>query len=182
MLDISMRRSIRSFNNKIVQPELIKKILCDACYAPSSSDRQPWEFILITDKDIKREIMNIHKYAAMLQDTEYAILVCGNRSNTDDSEFWVQDCAAATQNILLSATKYNLGSVWLGVYSHRRRMEEISRILELPDNIIPFSLVVVGYSDLKPKRKVPKKKLVYENGYDSKVKFALFEEEKNELC
>ena len=94
--------------------------------------------------------MDVHPYSSMLAGASAAISVCGN---TDRSEsYWVQDCSAATQNLLLMAENLGLGAVWLGVYPRPERREKIGEILDLPPHIEPLNVVAVGYPAEESKR------------------------------
>jgi len=142
---ILTRRSIRKFTDKKVSNEQINIMLQAAMYAPSARNEQPWHFIVIDNKDILLKIVRIHPYAMMLNEAPLAILVCADERLEKSSGYWSTDCAAATQNILLSAHAMGLGSVWLGVYPREERMRDLSELFVLPENIFPFSIVAIGY-------------------------------------
>ncbi|MFN2363312.1 MAG: nitroreductase family protein, partial [Halarsenatibacteraceae bacterium] len=108
------RRSKRSFIDKEVEDEKIKKLLDAAMAAPSAHNKQPWQFVVIKDNEIMDKIMGFHNYSKMLKEASVAIAVCGDKNAYKD--FWVQDCSAATQNLLLMAENLGLGAVWLGMY------------------------------------------------------------------
>ena len=122
-------------------------------YAPSARNQQPWHFIVIDQGDLFERIMKVHPYSAMLSEAAVAILVCGDDKLELSKGYWPVDCAAATQNILLSAHSLGLGSVWLGVYPRKERIDGIREIFSLPANIHPFSLVSLGYP--AEKKEVP---------------------------
>ncbi len=148
---IRTRRSIRKYTTQPVPPEMVQFLLEAAMSAPSAGNEQPWEFILVTDRAIFQEIMKIHPYAQMLKEAPLAIAVCGNTEREKYPGFWVEDCAAATENILLEAEERGLGGVWLGVYPHKDRVENFTELFHLPAGVIPLSLVVVGYpAEKKP--------------------------------
>jgi len=139
------RRSIRKFTNKPVTDDQLQTILKAAMYAPSAGNQQPWEFLVITDRAMLNRIPDAHPYAKMALTAQIAILVCANASRFSKEPMWSQDCSAATQNILLAAHAQGLGAVWCGVYPRAERMVGLSDLLKLPDNIIPFSLVPIGW-------------------------------------
>jgi nitroreductase len=112
--------------------------------APSASNKQPWHFVLIRDRNVLDEIPKFHRYAQMLHQADFAIVVCGDLSLQEEG-FLVQDCSAATQNILLAAHSLGLGAVWLGVYPSGYRMGDVRALLGLPENVIPVSIVSAGY-------------------------------------
>lgn len=96
-----------------------------------------------------RKITEVHPYSQMLLDTTVAIVVCGDESKERFKGFWVQDCSAATENILIAAEDKGLGAVWLGVYPVADRVDEIKKVLNLPANVIPLSIIPVGYPNEK---------------------------------
>jgi len=142
---ILTRRSIRKFTGKNIPEEIITKLLESAMYAPSARNTQPWHFIVINQRVILDKLPHVHPYAEMCYEASLAILVCGD-TNIENLEGYIAvNCAAATQNILLTAHDLGLGSVWLGVYPRKERMEPLSKLFNLPQNIIPVSLVALGY-------------------------------------
>ncbi len=148
---IMTRRSIRKFTGETVDEARVMAILKAAMAAPSSKNEQPWVFVVIDDRKLLNEIPTFHPYSEMCKTAPLAILVCADRRRFLSEEIWVQDCAAATQNMLLAAHGAGLGAVWLGIYPRPKRVEGMKRLLSLPDEIIPFSLVVTGYpAESKP--------------------------------
>lgn len=151
---IKSRRSIRKYTDEPVSREQIELLLQAAMAAPSAMNRRPWEFIVITEKErleaLRRRLV-LGRYNAPV-----AIVVCGNMRRTAPAiakNFWVLDCSAATQNILLAATGLGLGSVWIGVYPLRPVMALVSRLLRLPRHIVPLAVVWVGHpAETKPPR------------------------------
>ncbi len=113
--------------------------------APSAGNEQPWHFMVIDTRKILDEIMNVHPHASMLKDATVAILVCGDLSLERHKGYWVQDCAAATENILIAVSQKKLGAVWLGVYPREDRVEGLRELLGIPDHVVPFSLVPIGH-------------------------------------
>lgn len=142
---INSRRSIRDFTSEHISKKDIEKILESGMQAPSAGNQQPWEFVVINKHELLTEIPRIHPYSKMLKTAPAAILVCGNPAKCQHKDFWVQDCSAATQNMLLAIHSLNLGGVWLGVYPDSGRMEGLRELLGIPDNIIPFSLIAFGH-------------------------------------
>jgi len=139
------RRSIRKYESKIVEDEKVQKLLKAAMYAPSANDKQAWQFIVINDRNILDSITKIHPYAMMLKQAPLAILICGDENLEETEAYLNTNCSAATQNLLLAAHSLNLGSVWLGIYPREARVKGLSELFNLPENIIPISLVAIGY-------------------------------------
>lgn len=144
------RRSVRKFRAQPVADEAIERVLTAAMYAPSAVDKQPWHFVVIDDPQVLAEIPTIHPYAKMAASAPAAILVCADAELAHGPGYIPQDCAAATQNILIAAHALGLGSVWCGVYSQPDREAGFRRLLSLPESIVPFSLVVIGHPDEQP--------------------------------
>ncbi|MFW6008056.1 MAG: nitroreductase family protein [archaeon] len=139
------RRSIRKYQDREVAEEDIKDLLQAGMSAPSAGNEQPWHFIVITDREILDKIPEIHEYADMTQEAPVAILVCGDLDEQKHGGFWDQDCAAATQNILITIQDKGLGGVWCGIHPNKKRINDFKEFFDLPENIIPFSLIPLGY-------------------------------------
>lgn len=147
MMDVIMRRrSIRKYEEKPVADHLVEELLRAAMAAPSAGNQQPWEFVVIRDKEIMKKVQEFHPYSSMLNNCDVAIAVCGNLSKERFKDYWVQDCSAATENILLAAQSMGLGTVWLGIYPVAERVEGMKKLLELPNDVMPLSLIPIGYS------------------------------------
>jgi len=144
------RRSIRKFNSQKVSDENIETILKAAMSAPSAHNEQPWEFLVITERVVLDQISKIHPYAQMCLQSPLVIVPCIDLSN-EYKDFWVQDMSAATQNILLCARALNLGAVWVGVYPNEHIINDIKRLFKLPEEIIPFNIIPIGYTDVPQK-------------------------------
>lgn len=159
------RRSIRKYKpDQPISDDILQMILRVGMSAPSAGNQQPWEFIVIKDKKILQEIPKIHPYAAMAAHAALAIVVCGNLQKEKHKDFWVQDCSAATENILLAAHAHHLGAVWVGVYPREERVEPIRKLLQLPAHIIPLSLIPMGHPDeAKPQADRFEKSNIHEN-------------------
>jgi nitroreductase len=150
---ILTRRSIRAFKDKKVPKEFITKMVKAAMYAPSARNYQPWHFVVTDDRAVLDKIPELHPYAYMVKEAPLAVLICGDLQIESMPEYNAINCAAATQNLLLEAHELGLGSVWLGVYPRQERMSNLSNLFELPEHIIPISLVALGYPDEKPTAK-----------------------------
>ena len=146
------RRSIRAYRDGEVDPNDLAKILRAGMAAPSAGNEQPWHFIIIRNRDTLNALSTAHPYAEMVATASLAILVCADIEAVKHRDYWPQDCAAATQNMLLTTHSLGLGSVWVGVYPREARVAEIRRVIPLPDRIIPFSLLPVGFpAERKPR-------------------------------
>ncbi len=141
------RRSIRKYTDKKVTREQIYELIKAGMYAPSARNQQPWHFMIINDRELLNKIMDVHPYAKMLSQAQWAILVCGDETLELSKGYWVVDCSAATQNILLAAHGLGLGAVWLGLHPREERKNDIRKLFNLPEHIQPLSLISVGYPD-----------------------------------
>jgi len=142
---ILKRRSIRQYTPQPVTDEDLTDILKAAMYAPSAVNKQPWHFIVFRNPDTIRQVIEIHPNASMLVNAGAAILVCWDETLQHDIGYGPVDCAAATQNMLLTAHGKGLGAVWVGIYPRQQRMEAVHRIFQLPPHIKGFSIVSLGY-------------------------------------
>jgi len=149
---IYARRSIRNYKERPVEREMLETLLKAAMAAPSAMNIKPWEFVVVTEPDRMDEIRSSLMFGK--HNAPAAIVVCGNTSffkHPIASKFWVQDCSAATENILLAAVGLGLGTVWLGVHPIHNFSKP--RILHLPDNVKPLNVIYVGYpAEEKPAR------------------------------
>jgi len=144
---ILTRRSIRKYSEKNIPEEYYEVLLKAAMHAPSARNRQPWHFIIINDREVLNKLASVSPSWKMLEIAASAIVVCGDLNLEDSESFIIQDCSAATQNILLAAHELGLGSVWLGVHPREDRLKPIVDILRIPGNILPVSMVSVGKPD-----------------------------------
>jgi nitroreductase len=147
---IHTRRSIREYQDKPISEELIVEILKAAMAAPSARNQQPWEFVVITDPDVRKKIPAVCQFAQMVVHAPLAILVCGNLQRETAQGYWVIDCSAAIQNMLLATHALGLGAVWTGVYPREERMDGLTELFNLPEHVLPHSLVVFGYPAQQP--------------------------------
>ncbi|MFW6280377.1 MAG: nitroreductase family protein [Halanaerobium sp.] len=145
MREIFERRSIRKYTNKDVEDFKIKKLLEAGAAAPSAGNEQPWHFVVIKDRDRLNKLADIHPYGKMLKDAPLAVAVCADLNQLKYEHFWVQDCAAATQNILLEAVSLGLGAVWLGVHPNKNIEADVNKFLDLPDHVTTVSVISIGY-------------------------------------
>ena len=142
--NIATRTSVRSYLHKPVDATTIEQLLRAGMAAPTAVNRQPWHFVVVTDRAQLAALAKANPHAGMLMKAPLAIVVCGDMKKALDGEareFWVQDCSAATENILLAANALGLGAVWTGTYPDRKRCEAVSAVLKLPDHLIPLNTI-----------------------------------------
>ncbi|HOZ15237.1 MAG TPA: nitroreductase family protein [Tenuifilaceae bacterium] len=151
------RKSVRSFENKVLSKEQLELIVKAGMAAPSARNLQPWAFIIITDRNTLNTLADRLPYAKMLYEATAAIVVCGIPEKSGDSPegYWVQDCSAATQNILLAIESMGLGAVWTGVYPRSERIDVVRDVLSIPQNVFPLNVIPIGYpkGENRPKDK-----------------------------
>jgi nitroreductase len=145
MQAILTRRSIRQYQDQIIPEEMVKDLLRAAMSAPSAGDQRPWHFVVIDDRETLKAITQVHPHAQMLLTAPLAILICADQCLEKHQGYWVQDCSAATENLLLAAHADGLGAVWLGIHPRLDRENGIRELLKLPEQVLPLSLVAIGY-------------------------------------
>ena len=143
---IHTRRSIRKFEDRAVSADLVQKLLAAAMQAPSARNQQPWQFVVIDDRQLLGQIGQAFPNARMAQHAPLGILICGDLHEETSPGYWVVDCAAAAENMLLAAHALGLGAVWTGVYPREERMAGLSRLVGVPEHVIPHSLIIVGHA------------------------------------
>lgn len=159
--NILARKSVRQYTNRPVDPEKIDLLLRAGMAAPSGSDKRPWSFVVVQDRDRLDSMAAQLPYAKMLTKAPMAIVICGD---TLRSALWEQDCCAVTENILLAAESMGLGAVWTAAYPYPERVAAVRKYIGLPENIVPLCVVPVGYPEGKqsPKDKYDASKIYYE--------------------
>ena len=157
LANIHARKSVRSYTSEPVSPEQVETLLRAAMAAPTAVNFQPWRFVVVTEREQLDELAEVLPYAKMLKQAPLAIVVCGETIWMGGAEntYWQQDCAAATQNILLAAEALGLGAVWTGVYPNEELYPKLHDYLGLPETVQPFCVIPIGHpaGDDKPKDK-----------------------------
>lgn len=144
---ILSRRSIRKYSSRPVPHEVIDELLRAAMSAPSAGNEQPWHFVVIDDREILSKIPQFHPDSERSLSPPAAILVCGNLNEErfKGMGFWVLDCSASTMNLLIAVHAKGLGAVWSPVYPDEQRINSIRKLLGIPEHVVPFSLIPIGY-------------------------------------
>lgn len=148
---LQKRRSVRKFTAEPVSEEAIDGLLHAAMSGPSACNRTPWEFWVITDEEILKQLREASRFSN--HEAKLAIIVVGNLSRAlpqQLAEYWIQDCSAATENILLQATELGLGAVWCGIYPQKRAEKRVSELLGLKPNQIPLNILFIGHPAESP--------------------------------
>lgn len=140
---IDTRRSIRKYTAQSVAKHTIEQLIAAACLAPSARNQQPWDFLVVTDRQKLDAIPTVQHSCAFISQAPAAVIVCGDRHKNE--RFWPVDCAAATENLLLKAAELGLGSCWCAIYPLEQEMAGFKQLFGLPDQVEAFSLIVLGY-------------------------------------
>lgn len=150
---ILARKSVRKFmaDRPVSRDDLLTLVRAGMA-APSAKNEQPWAFIIVTDRAKLDAMGNALPYAKMLAGAPAAIVVCGDmdKAKMPATSLWVQDCSAATQNILLAAEALGYGAVWTATYPYDDRMRAVYVALQLPKHLIPLCVIPVGTPDGTP--------------------------------
>jgi len=142
---IATRRSIRKFHSTPpVMREQLDQLLHAAMLAPSACNTRPWEFIAVTKRETLDEIARVHPYAAMCATATAAIIVVALPQTEGPVGYFPEDCAAATQNILLEAVSMGLGACWCGVYPQEKHIAAIRALFDIREPKIPFNVIALG--------------------------------------
>lgn len=150
---IHTRRSVRKYEDREVPAEYLEEILAAAMTAPSACDQRPWHFVVATERELLDKIPDFSPHAKMVRQAPLGILVCADPSLEKCKDYWVQDCSSATMNILTAVRALGLGAVWTGVYPREDRVEGFRAHMNVPENIVPFSFIVIGWPDEDQERK-----------------------------
>ncbi len=165
---IMTRASVRSYTDKQVDDSTVTKILRAGMAAPTAANQQPWRFVVVTDQALKDSITSAFEYTKMVEACSFAVIVCGDMDNLFDGDepeggFWVEDCSAASENMLLAAHALGVGGVWCGIYPLKDREAKLRAILNLPSSLTPLNVMAFGYPSkpVSPKEKWDPSKIHY---------------------
>lgn len=169
--DIMTRTSVRAYSDRKVEKETVDTLLRAAMAAPTAGNKQPWRYVVIDDKKILESIGDNFRTMTMAKQAALAVVMCGDTTSTfkgDAQGYWIQDVSAASENLLLAAHAMDLGAVWCGIYPLMERVEQFSKMLNLPENIIPMACICIGYpvAETTPKDKW-KPEYIHYNSWDS---------------
>lgn len=151
LLPVFSRRSIRSYTGESIPDDMLKELLQAAMSAPSAVAKDPWRFIVIKDKKTLNRVAEALPNGKMLGEGGAGIIVLGdlNAAHRNETGYLLQDCSAATENLLLAASIIGLGACWLGVYPVEERIAHIKTVFSLEDHIIPVAAIALGFPNEK---------------------------------
>ena len=150
MNELFKRVSVREFMDGKVDSDDVDLMLKAAMHAPSAQNQQAWELIVVDDPKIIEELSKVSPYGRPVGNAPMAIVVLGNRDVMKVPSMWEQDLGACTENLMLGAASVGLGTCWIGIAPNRDRMNAISDIFDLTENLMPFCIVAVGYPKEEP--------------------------------
>lgn len=145
------RRSVRKFTEEAVSEEHVNELLHAAMSGPSACNKKPWEFYVISNPETLKQLQSASKFTKM--QAPLAIVVCGNLSHAlpmQLADYWIQDCSAATENILLRVTDLGLGAVWCGIHPQKRAEQKVAEILGISKKEIPLNIILIGHPAEEP--------------------------------
>ncbi|MBS2210097.1 nitroreductase family protein [Carboxylicivirga mesophila] len=148
LASIYNRKSVRHYTNRQVSKDQLTELVKAGMAAPTAVDKRPWAFIAISERSVLDSLAEVLPYAQMLKQATAAIVVCGDMDKALEGiaqAYWIQDCSAASQNILLAAESMGLGAVWTGVHPIEEREQVVKTVLNAPDNVVPLNVIAVGY-------------------------------------
>ncbi len=159
--NILSRKSVRSFTDQQVSEEQMTVMLRAAMAAPSGRDIRPWSFVVLRDKSQYDRIFGDKNFnMRIFQKASAVVVICADttvvmkaRKDPDRSMSiqpngtWRDDMGACTENFLLAAESLGLGAVWTACYPYPDRYESVKRELGLPSEVMPYSVIAVGYPD-----------------------------------
>lgn len=145
------RRSVRKFTSEPVSEAHIEALLHAAMSGPSACNKKPWSFYVVTNPEKLIELKSASHFTKIT--APLAIIVCGNLAKAlplQLAPFWIQDCSAATENILLRAVDLGLGAVWCGIHPQKGPEKKVAEILSLPDKHVPLNVIFIGHPAESP--------------------------------
>ena len=151
---IKNRRSVRAFSNQPVSDKEVEKLIDAARWAPSAGNIQPWQFIIVRDPEIKHGLCKAALDQTFIEEAPVVVVVCADPQRSAKGYgsrginlYCLQDAAAATQNMLLTAQAMGLATCWVGAF----REEEARKVLKIPEGVRPVAIIPIGYAAEKPR-------------------------------
>lgn len=156
MQGLLTRRSVRKYTDKKIEKSIMEEIIRVAQYSPSAHDKRPWEFLVIEDKEVLKEFRRLQRASLFAENAAAVVLVCVDKDRTlsREKEGWSYediDGSSATMNLLLAAHAKGIGACWCGCSPMSKPVADVAEKFNLPENIKPFSIVVMGYPEGAPR-------------------------------
>lgn len=171
MIDIIRgRRSVRRYDpEKPVSDEDLRLLLEAAMCAPSGNNARPWEIIVVRDKELRTRLSKLHQWARFCEQSPVVLVMCADTKR--GPRWWIDDCSAATENVLLLAHSLGLGSCWIGVHASDEgdmsREDYVRETLGIPDGIRVCCMISLGYPADEPRPRPERydESLVHHDGW-----------------
>lgn len=144
---IYTRTTARSFSNDLVSDEQTESLIRAAFTSPTGGNQRAWEFIVVTDREIMKEIQTGHPYSEALDTAPLVIIVAANESGAGYQDLLEFDSGIATQSILIQASELGLSSVAMSIAPQEERIQAVVSAVNLPDHIVPHMMVAIGYPE-----------------------------------
>jgi len=144
---ILARRSIRKFSADPVAEEDLELLLRAAMAAPSAFNERPWHFVVVRDASTRARLSQISEWSGPMAGAQVGVVVCGDTEalRRPGTVYWIFDCAAALENMLVAAVGRGLGAVWLGIHPTPERIDAVRELLALPEHVEPLGMVALGW-------------------------------------
>lgn len=149
---LKTRRSVRAYAKDDISEKDMKTILQMAMLAPSAANEQPWDFVVIRNRDILAKAAEINHYAAYAKHAPAAILLCLNGQKEKIKGMAILDMGMCAENLMLAAHGLGIGSVFTGIYPMEDRMKAFRELCGLPKDVTPIGMIVLGYPKIKGER------------------------------
>jgi nitroreductase len=163
---IHARKSVRNFTGAPVSKADLENIIKAGMAAPTAANMQPWSFVVITERKILDDLAAGLPYAKMLTKAGAAIIVCTepDKANGKSKDLAIIDASLAGENILLAIEALGFGGVWTATYPYADRLKHVKEVLNIPEEVIPLNVIVIGVptGQDKPKDKYRKEKIHWE--------------------
>ncbi|MCS7228278.1 MAG: nitroreductase family protein [Endomicrobia bacterium] len=153
---LKTRRSIRKYVADPIPDDIINEIVDCGRLAPSANNKQPWLFVVVKNNKLKNTIAEITDYGKFIKDAYCCIAIF-----CEETKYYLEDGCAATENILLAAWYFGIGSCWIAG-DKKKYAEEVKKILDVPDSYKLVSIVALGYpekTEIEKTKNINKKKL-----------------------
>lgn len=144
MQGLLTRRSVRVYKDEKINETDMDEMIKAGMFAPSARNQQPWAFVTTNEKDVLKKISEKVETAKMAENAGFAIVVCADKAGLASPDYFMQDCSACVQNILLAAHAKGLGAVWIGMHPKNEREQAVRDVFGIPENIVVAAVIVGG--------------------------------------
>lgn len=143
--DMMTRRSVRTFDKQPVTRDELMTVISAGFAAPSAHGSRPFRIAIFEDKSTRERIASVMTWFKPIVEAPAALLVLGDPSASVVKDYWMVDCAAFTENILVAARSLSLGTVWCGIVPNEENIEHIRSVLDIPAPLVPFCAIAIGH-------------------------------------